>query len=111
MTNDGGLCTQSPSTTDGTIHIHHPINELSPIQRPFIRIVGVEYNSQTGIPIRTLVEEKHVYVKNVTADGEISYQNVPEKLNELKNYQKVEVEFWPPCQEGHRDYELYRVIV
>ena len=108
MTNDGGLCTQSPSTTNGTIYICRYVG--GPGVFRVVNFTPPGYNSPDHKPISILVEEKHVYVKIVTADGEISYQNVPEKLNDLENYQEVEVEFWPPC-EGHRDYQLYRIIV
>ena len=108
MTNDGNPCTQSPSTTDGTIHKQHPVGGPEEFRVGYYTPQG--YNPPGRKPVSNIVEEKHVYVKIVTDDGEICYQNVPEKLNDLKDYQKVQVEFWPPCQ-GHRDYELYRIIV
>ena len=103
MTNDGNPCTQSPSTTNGTIQINRYIGAPG-----MFRVVN--YTPQGHKPVTSLVTGENVYVKIVTDDGKTVYQNVPDKLDDLENYQEVEVEFWPPCQ-GQRDYELYRIIV
>jgi hypothetical protein len=108
MTNDGNPCTQSPSTINGTIHINRYVGGSREFR--VVKYTPLGYNPPDHKPVSNIVEEKHVYVKNVNPDGKTVYKNVPEKLKDLNDYQEVEVEFLPPC-EGRREYELYRIIV